>query len=138
MAYRTAAEPARISWVTPFLASESLDRTPRRRDDLAPAQEIATRLAIVLSVAAGLIFTAGAKVGSQLERGSQLGKVLALAPQRDSVEAALAWARTLQSRLAALQKPPTRPVNRSTLPQEPANLAPKVILPAIPLPQIHP
>lgn len=138
MAHRTAAQPARVSWAPRLLAGEDVDRTPRRRDDPAPAQEIATRLAVILCLAAGLIFTAGAKVGSRLERGSQLGQVLALAPQRDSVEAALAWARTLQARLARLPRPAQPPQNRAGMPLETTISLPTPQVPTLPLPQIRP
>lgn len=138
MAIRTAQERPGISWNPQILASTSLDRTARRRDDPAPAETLnpLPALALILSVLGCVVlYAVGFLAGRTAERGSQLGQVLALAPERDSVESALAWARTLQSRLAALQPRATRPANRATLP--PAPSVPSA-LPRLPLPQIHP
>jgi len=53
-------------------------------------------LALILSIfAVWLGWTVGYLSGRTAERGSQLGRVLALAPQQDSLEAALQWVRGL-------------------------------------------
>lgn len=94
-------------------------------------------LALIWAILGCVVFwSVGYLSGKNAERGSQLGQVLALAPQRDSVEAALAWARTLQSRLAKLAPAARPPQNTLRMPREPT-ISPQQV-PVLPLPQIRP
>jgi len=81
--------------------------------DPVPASNPLPALALILSVLGCWVFwTVGYLSGRSAERGSQLGQVLALAPQRDSLEAALAWVRRLGW-------PPKSPLG----PRQPATLS---------------
>ena len=135
MAIRTAQERPGLPWPTPFLAGPELDRTARRRDDPAPAQEVATRptLALLLTLAGCWGFwLVGYCSGRTAERGSQLGQVLALAPAQDSIDAVLGWARGLRARLDALPKirlPATARVGTAKVPV----IAPRAPAPNLPV-----
>lgn len=133
MAYRTATEPARLFGPAEFLARPELDRTPRRRDDPAPAFAPLATIWVCFAFLAGL--SGAFKAGREVEKGSQFGRILALSQELDVLEAAAARSDSTVKLLAQLGARPRPPKTGARMPQvETSGFQP----PRIPLLQVTP
>lgn len=82
------------------LAQPPGDVAPRSPERGPPAETIglATRLAAVLIIGAAFVFTAGIITGKRLERGSELGQILAYGPRLAAIDSALDSSRAILRR----------------------------------------
>lgn len=92
------------------------DVTPRGADSGLTAETLglATRLAAVLIIGAAFVFTVGVFTGKRLERGSELGVLLAYGPRLAAIDSVLDSSRAVLKRWA-------RPVPQRTLPRKVEN-----------------
>lgn len=86
--------------ITRSLAQPPGDVAPRSPERGPPTETIglATRLAAVLIIGAAFVFTAGIITGKRLERGSELGQMLAYGPRLAAIDSVLDSSRVILRR----------------------------------------